>query len=151
MSNLSGTIQLEDISVTAPTYRSYHSAAKSLLPGLQQLTDTTTPCGEAITLLAGFIIEPALKAALSRAGKTEADLRSHNLVKLWDDAVACGVPLEQPRPDWVSSLNVFHAAPYYIRYHTGGGFYSLPPITPMVKGVSAAFEEASKFCLIPLP
>lgn len=151
MASLSGNIQCEDISFTTPIYRSYHSAAKSLLPGLQQLADASEPCGEAITLLAGFVAESALKAALSWAGKTEPQLREHDLVTLWNQAVACGAPLEHPCPDWVSALNVFHAAPYYIRYHTRGGLYSLPPARPMVNGVIATFEKASKFCLMPLP
>ena len=128
-----------------PPSRACLSAAKALMPGAGVLAAHSPACGEAHTLLAGFVVEGCLKAVLAHSSYDERKLRSgghkHDLVALWKLAASASQFLPGVVPDWVDQLNVFHNAPYVLRYRTRVNAYSLPKIGDIQAGVETLLNE----------
>jgi hypothetical protein len=98
---------------------SYLGVARALTPAVRVLADSPAGQGIPVALLAGHAAECALKAYLSRGGDDAALMRDpirHDLMGLWRQAVAEGLAVVDPPPDWLVRLGEVHGKPYHLRY-----------------------------------
>jgi hypothetical protein len=132
--------QLEGMRIQQPTEaQGYLVAAEAMLSGALPVSKTSPLPAIALTLLCGHGTEAALKALLAQAGLTAAVLSrhpyGHDLITLWEKAVANGARLISPRPQWVDHLHRVHAAPHHLRYPLGFQAIVLPNQQAMLEGL----------------
>lgn len=145
--------QLEGLKLLPPTAEAgYLAAAVAMYQGAEVITEKTGECPFAATHLCGHAAEAALKSALSKAGIPEKQLSTkaigHQIDELWDQAVAVGLPITQPAPDWVGQLSRVHGPPdYVVRYPTKVHAVVLPNQDAMVEGVRNLLTAVEKFSL----
>jgi hypothetical protein len=106
-----------------PIHDTYLAAATGLMRGATVLaTAPQSESGWAFALVAGQILECALKAFLLKAGVTEKALKKrgvrHSLSKLWAEAAHRSLPIGD-LPQWADRLSGLHDFPYYLRYPAG--------------------------------
>ena len=120
-----------------PLWKLLLSAGAAFLPGEAALAATSLEKDDAHTLVAGFAAEALLKALLAFGGIREPELKKlgHNLETMWSTCASKGLLRSSGVPAWVVAVNVFHNNPFFIRYKTGGGLYSLPHKTEVHVGL----------------
>jgi hypothetical protein len=127
MKRITATFSVTDaqdsVAPVAP-HEAYLTVAVGLMRGANVLA--AAPLSEsamALALLSGQILECSLKAFLSKAGRTERELRRkdvrHNLLELWALAVREGLCITATPPQWAETLNRLHDYPYHLRYPMG--------------------------------
>lgn len=139
-----------DLLNAAPTEaESFLFAAKGMLDGALPLSRMETHPVLALTLLCGHACEAALKAALSKSGKTSEELRhspyGHNITFLWRETEAVLIELPRPVPAWVDRLNRIYVKPFHLRYPLGIHGIVLPDISAMVSGSESLVLLAEKY------
>ncbi|HET9536373.1 MAG TPA: hypothetical protein VFP43_13685 [Mesorhizobium sp.] len=134
---------LEPVTTTPQTPpRNYLAVANALMPGVKALAvGPLSACS--LALLAAHALECMLSAYLSRNG-SDADLRKpgllHNIVGLWGQAVADGLPVQSTPPDWVEDLSRVHVKPFHLRYMRGLNGILLPAPEPMATELAELLE-----------
>lgn len=118
----------------------YLGVAHSMVKGVRTLADTALASGLALALVAGHVLECALKAYLSRNGDDSAVKRPkvrHNLAALWSMAHSQGLQVPLEMPGWVAILSQGHGHPYHLRYSEGVHGIMLPNAEPMATELQA--------------
>lgn len=121
--------------------RDYIEAACKLIDGAN-----ASSAVEPIGLLASHGLELALKAYLFERGMSPEDARrefGHDLLALWVEAIARGLPIEAEPPYWLRVLNFSYDSPYLFRYRPEGIGVAIPDVSMLgeeLQRVLAAVE-----------
>ena len=146
-----GVATLPMIRLLPPTaIDGYMVSARGLIPSLTLLAGLGSEHLRGSALIAGMVVECALKAFLTHAGMTERELSNyplgHNLETLWIEAVKRHLPLQEAPPQWCVVLNALHGPPHYhLRYQSkahGLVFPKAIDISTEIPKVFAFVEQA---------
>jgi hypothetical protein len=114
------------------------------MPGVALLAQGPASASPALAFLCAQIVECLLKAYLTKAGVSEAELRSkairHNLDALWSRATSLGLRAQATPPDWAGCLSHLHDDPFYLRYSEKVHAIVLPAAEPMASDLKALLE-----------
>jgi hypothetical protein len=133
----SAKLQLPMITLSAGTpAQNYYAAAHNFFLGVETLSNNGSELAPACAFLAAQSLECVLKAFLSKAGVSQAELKKplvrHNLEALWAKASSRGLSVSAQPPGWCMILNQTHDTPYYLRYPIGINGFQTPEHAPMV-------------------
>lgn len=146
MEPITGTasITLPSISIApAGPPHTYLGIAQSMMAGVKVLAAASPVAALPLALVAAHTLECLLKAYLSRGGSDDAVKKPnvrHNLVALWEMAVAQGLQISRSLPEWVTCLSGIHDSPYYLRYSTGVHGIVSPGAEPMTSELDALLK-----------
>lgn len=140
----SGGIERPDFIAPTEPPHTYLGISECLMPGVDTLASSRAAVGAALASLCAHILECLLKAYISKATGSNAEIISHNLNELWDLAVSKGLPAPAKPPAWADSLNHLHGPPYYLRYSTGVHGLITPAAQPMVSELKTLLEVVQK-------
>jgi hypothetical protein len=144
-------VQLAPVTIASPgPPDTYLGVAESLAPGLRPLANAMPVTGLPLAFLAAHVLECLLKAAITKATRSDQDLKSnanvrHNIVALWALAIANGLALDSSAPEWVENLSRLHAYPYHLRYSTAVHAVTSPAAEPMTTELLALLEKVRDF------
>jgi hypothetical protein len=112
---------------------SFLTTANELLVGARVLAGNPD-CAVTLVYVCAHVTECLFKAFLSRMGETDAELQrtGHDLASLRGKAVAHGLGLDPPLPDWLRVLGELHAKPYRLLYPKNLNGFVLPGPQPML-------------------
>jgi hypothetical protein len=89
--------------------------------------------GLSLYLLIGFSIENGLKSVIEEKGRLKGNLRhSHNLTRLLEEAVECGLVLNGELDEFVRDVSPYHGE-FWFRYPEKAGWASLYKPEPAVR------------------
>jgi hypothetical protein len=138
------SVQLDPVKIkpAEPPY-TYLGVAQNLFTGVKVMASATPIPTHALSLVAAHTLECSLKAFLSKNG-TDKELKGskirHNLLALWEKAVAEGLPSNMPPPGWVERLSQLHDRPYHLRYSEGVHGLVLPEPKELADGIEKLLE-----------
>lgn len=121
---------------------SYLGVASRLLPGAESLCAAKVDPPNALAFLCCHILECILKGALVlkvRDNLKDKAIR-HNLVRLWDLAVANNLPFPMPHPAWLPALSEMHDDPYILRYARNINGWSFPILSDIPRELRSLLE-----------
>lgn len=150
MTLIIGTGSLQSQAATigaATTPHTYLGVARNMMVGVRVLAAALPPPASALALVAAHVLECLLKAFLTRHRPGD-ELKTHNLIKLWNDALYDGLPVHKTPPAWVDCLNHLHNGPYYLRYSTEVHGIVTPRAEPMTSELSDLVEVVQQALLI---
>jgi hypothetical protein len=121
----------------------YFGVAASLMPAIETLGAAAPKSEPGLSMLCAHALECALKALLYPALGADADGKlkgkdlGHNLIGLWNRAVAEGLTLPASPPEWAIKLSPLHSGErdYVLRYMKAVNGIVLPAPAPMVSGL----------------
>jgi hypothetical protein len=122
------------------TAEGYRVSARELHAGLKSLASSPPENLQARALLAGFVVEAALKSFIaSRLHHSDILTRSpygHDLESLWQEAHVHGLNVPATVPDWCVRLNQLTGKPnFFARYHTEVHGLTFPVQSEMLAGI----------------
>jgi hypothetical protein len=130
-------------------------SAQQLFAGLESFASTAPDKLMPLALLAGFVVEAALKSFLAnRLHHSDILTRApygHDLEALWREAFAHGLDVASSPPEWCMDLNLVTGKPnFFVRYHTRIHGMTYPVQAHMMSGIrellattEASFRSAS--------
>jgi hypothetical protein len=121
----------------------YYGVAQSLMPAIDILAAAAPKSEPGLSMLCAHALECALKAILYPKLGKDADKKlkapdlGHNLIGLWNRALAEGLAIPANPPDWVIKLSPLHSVErdYVLRYMKGVNGIVLPAPGPMVSSL----------------
>ena len=124
----------------------YRASARELFRGVEVLVEQKPIPYMANALLAGFVVENALKAYLAGRVPNRTDIRApdirHDLEALWRLAHQEALDVDGDPPKWCVDLNGLHrGGKYFSRYHTGAHGLTFPVTDAMLAGIRCLLRE----------
>ncbi len=130
---------------------SYFGVANSILPAVNLLALSDAPVSIPLSILTAHALECLLKAAIVKTTRNESELSQsplrHNLMKLWERAVACNLDLPSVPYDWVETLSRLHDSPYVLRFAPKVMGIVTPNSKAMGTGLQYIFDVVQTFLL----
>jgi len=139
-------LQLEDVVISeVQPCQAFLGAAEALMRGVKCLYDAGHGHEQAMTFLAGQVLECALKAFLAKTGTGVGRLKTigHSIESLWCLAHSSGLVPSADLPDWVCDLHSLHSK-FTLRYPLGLNGIVLPIPEVMVRELGELVERVGE-------
>ena len=149
----------EAVASHGPSPKSFMQTSWKMFDATRVLLESRQSVAEPTGLVAGMCLELALKAYLLHSDVSEDTLRdhvSHDLFEAWHRCIAHGLPLPNPKPEWVELLQAGYwrgdrnakKAGYLFRYSRDMNGIVLPPQRTLLAGLRQVLEAVQRLAAL---